>query len=523
MHSRLVAVSLLILVIGLSSNLGHTETSVKVYSFGRITYPAISSYENVTTHEGDLIIGGTQTFLIENCTYIQTGSIRAQDRGVLLTRNARIVINQTHGPEFGISFFGQSFLDMRKCELVSTHIASVGIVVGDEAQAFIEELTIAEGTWSYISCHRNSNARIVNSSLWELNAEGNSTVTVTNSTIDCEIVLHLLTPDVFEIANLKPGLHTHWNLHENETTTAIYELSLENTWVKAWSIYAEHNCQATISNSSIRDIILSYTDVAAAITDIHPGFIENATIDSIALRNLRVIGWNVVLSGRSAIVVNNCSLGVTCDWNENPNSTVSIINSTIGLRFSHYSGIMFLSNTSCSMLDTIYSSVSVNGDALFNDAYILWWMSTNIIRNYNLVVNDATEHALANATITVTKLDNLTVLNGITDDQGKIDFNITFTDSNYTDTLRLEADKGNLTGTVYVGFLSNTPVVLKMRYLNDLNGDGAVNILDIFIVANAFGSKPGDANWNATADLNKDGTVNILDIFAVARDFGKTV
>jgi hypothetical protein len=32
------------------------------------------------------------------------------------------------------------------------------------------------------------------------------------------------------------------------------------------------------------------------------------------------------------------------------------------------------------------------------------------------------------------------------------------------------------------------------------------NILDIFIVANAFGSKPEDPNWNATADLNEDGT-----------------
>ena len=76
---------------------------------------------------------------------------------------------------------------------------------------------------------------------------------------------------------------------------------------------------------------------------------------------------------------------------------------------------------------------------------------------------------------------------------------------------------------MYVGFLTDTPVVLKMRYLNDLNGDGTINILDIFPVAMAFGSKPGDENWNQIADLNKDGTVNILDIFAVAWDFGKTV
>jgi hypothetical protein len=66
------------------------------------------------------------------------------------------------------------------------------------------------------------------------------------------------------------------------------------------------------------------------------------------------------------------------------------------------------------------------------------------------------------------------------------------------------------------GYITVTP-------LGDLNLDGTVNILDIFIVANAFGSKPEDPNWNSIADLNKDNVVNILDIFAVAWDFGKTV
>jgi hypothetical protein len=56
-----------------------------------------------------------------------------------------------------------------------------------------------------------------------------------------------------------------------------------------------------------------------------------------------------------------------------------------------------------------------------------------------------------------------------------------------------------------------------------LNKDGAVNILDLFIVAQAFGTKLGDPRWNAVADLNNDGTINILDLFAVAGDFGKTV
>ena len=45
----------------------------------------------------------------------------------------------------------------------------------------------------------------------------------------------------------------------------------------------------------------------------------------------------------------------------------------------------------------------------------------------------------------------------------------------------------------------------------DLNGDGAVNVLDLIVIANAFGK---DA-----PDVNGDGTVNVLDLIVVAQAF----
>lgn len=56
----------------------------------------------------------------------------------------------------------------------------------------------------------------------------------------------------------------------------------------------------------------------------------------------------------------------------------------------------------------------------------------------------------------------------------------------------------------------------------DLNGDGKIDILDIFSIAKAFGTKPGDTRWITINDLNDDRKVDILDIFTVARNFGKT-
>lgn len=69
---------------------------------------------------------------------------------------------------------------------------------------------------------------------------------------------------------------------------------------------------------------------------------------------------------------------------------------------------------------------------------------------------------------------------------------------------------------------TSTTVTISTFLPTDLNQDGTVNILDISIVARAFGSKPGDPTWNAIADIDKNNWVNIVDISLVAKDYGKT-
>ena len=64
--------------------------------------------------------------------------------------------------------------------------------------------------------------------------------------------------------------------------------------------------------------------------------------------------------------------------------------------------------------------------------------------------------------------------------------------------------------------------VLIHTLLGDLNGDCVVNIMDIAIVAQAFGSNPGHPRWNPIADLDGNNNVNIIDISIVAKEYGKT-
>jgi len=63
-------------------------------------------------------------------------------------------------------------------------------------------------------------------------------------------------------------------------------------------------------------------------------------------------------------------------------------------------------------------------------------------------------------------------------------------------------------------------VLLKL--LGDINGDRVVNMTDVVIVIQAFGTYEGHIRWNPEADLNFDGKVDMKDITLVLSNFGKS-
>jgi parallel beta-helix repeat protein len=56
----------------------------------------------------------------------------------------------------------------------------------------------------------------------------------------------------------------------------------------------------------------------------------------------------------------------------------------------------------------------------------------------------------------------------------------------------------------------------------DLDNDNVVNKVDISVVVNAFGSRPGHLRWNPVTDMDINEKINMIDIARVAKDFGKT-
>ncbi len=60
-------------------------------------------------------------------------------------------------------------------------------------------------------------------------------------------------------------------------------------------------------------------------------------------------------------------------------------------------------------------------------------------------------------------------------------------------------------------------------HMGDVNRDGFIDDEDVLLVEEAFGSIPGDPNWNPDADVHTDGAINMFDVATVAKNYGENI
>jgi hypothetical protein len=82
--------------------------------------------------------------------------------------------------------------------------------------------------------------------------------------------------------------------------------------------------------------------------------------------------------------------------------------------------------------------------------------------------------------------------------------------------------KLKLSGKLYDGTVFKGSNVICIRMPGDPNIDGKVDMTDITIAVQAFGSYPGHPRWNPITDENEDNKISIYDIVLIALNLGKT-
>jgi hypothetical protein len=89
--------------------------------------------------------------------------------------------------------------------------------------------------------------------------------------------------------------------------------------------------------------------------------------------------------------------------------------------------------------------------------------------------------------------------------------------------------KGFLPGVAYPFLASSSGDVVKVTYQappstnsvpGDIDGDGAVDVVDLLYLVDSFGKCIGDTGFLPMCDLNRDGCVDVGDLLTVVANFG---
>lgn len=89
---------------------------------------------------------------------------------------------------------------------------------------------------------------------------------------------------------------------------------------------------------------------------------------------------------------------------------------------------------------------------------------------------------------------------------------------------------GHVRVGIYYGDLGETPTglwqtdvdTLGLFVPGDVNHDGKVNWIDLWLITKALGSSTGSPRWNPYCDVNGDGKINMQDLNIAFQNLGKT-
>jgi len=64
--------------------------------------------------------------------------------------------------------------------------------------------------------------------------------------------------------------------------------------------------------------------------------------------------------------------------------------------------------------------------------------------------------------------------------------------------------------------------IIRIKLMGDVNSDNKVNMTDITIILDAFGTFIGHPRWNPNVDLFKENKIDMADLILALDNYGKS-
>lgn len=452
----------------------------KTQVFGCATASAKVCPSDWTVHEGDLVIGGTETKLIENVKFFQKGNIYVRDTATLILKNTELMMARGSVPTIHVYIF---------VDPMATVIIDNSLVhpYTDGGLVCLRNLGKVEMTNSPTQIHyfdmsggaqfTMANSQMVYTIGGILQVNGGNT-TVTDSTLGA-LGLNVPAGAHLDVTGLRSGVYfDSWDVHEM-IPDANYNLVLQRTTIlkddftgalehgpfeRGWIFFLDPDAHVRISDSELRKVFFDLRNVTTAFQDLRIGVPSSLTYRDIVLTNVVVNGeWPFTITDSNVTITNSNYLFLQ----PSGSSTVSLINSHM-VEFipRDFFGTMIFEYGLWTNAGEIIGGVPYHSMA--NDFVIkgslkiegvrehLQWKNAQVTREFDVVVSDFLGAPVNGIVIKVSGQ------NYVTDETGKTKFNITFTDTNYNQPTTLEAWRsGKLFASQGVDFFTETPIRLS--------------------------------------------------------------
>ncbi|MFX1255306.1 MAG: hypothetical protein ACFFCZ_27135 [Promethearchaeota archaeon] len=431
-------------------------------------------------HTGDLIISGHETMVIEDTEYFQQGNVYINDEAKLIIRNSQFMLGRGDVPTIHTSIFVAE-----KASLIVENSTifpyqppdGMGglVVICNEGNTNITDSPTSIHVLEV--CH-GAQLNIVNSEMvFEigglLQVEGGNTQIV-NSTIGA-IGLNVPANSHLDVSEIESGVYLEsWDIHDI-IPDVNYDLVLEKTSIlkdelepgpyeRGWIFFIASQAHARISNSELRKVFITFQNEETGLENLRVGVPSGLKYRDIELNDVIIKGqWGIELIDSNVTISNSDYLFIQISGQSNLNmigshmvefiprdffGTITFENCTwtnageiIGGQPYHSMGNNF----------TIRGSLKISPELKEH----LQWYNASVRRIYDVFILDVDSQPIKGVSM---------IIDGkrfLTDDSGKAEFTLIFSETNYLKPRELEVMEEDKTIAKYtIDFFTETPIII---------------------------------------------------------------